>query len=425
MQDIMIIPGVLAGGVKVPPSKSICHRAVICAGLSPGKSTINNVTLSEDIEATVEAMKSLGAVIEKKTGFLEVDGVGKLKAAEREIDCHESGSTLRFLVPLAAAAGGSTAFHGRGKLAERPLNPYYEIFDMQGIEYETRNGKLPLVVQGRLRPGEYRLSGSISSQFISGLLFALPILDGDSRITITTELESKPYVDLTIDALKHFSIDVENNGYNELIIKGNQRYRANDCVVEGDYSQAAFWLAAGTLGADIACMGLKLESLQGDKVIMDIIESMGGKIVREEAAIKALPSKMYGTAIDASQCPDLVPVLAVLAALSCGTTSITNAERLRLKESDRLAALVSELGKLGADIDEKKDGLIIRGKEFLKGGTVDSWNDHRIAMALAVASLRCKEPVVIKGADSVRKSYPDFWEHFRSLGGNTNERSLG
>lgn len=425
MQNVMIDPGGLTGEVKVPPSKSICHRAVICAGLSQGRSRLYDVAFSQDIDATCEAMKSFGVGIEKKNGLLEIEGTGQLRTADRDIDCRESGSTLRFLIPLAAAAGGTTTFHGKGKLVERPLNPYYEIFDSQGIDYKARDGKLPLTVSSRLKPGEYRLEGGISSQFISGLLFALPLMDGASKISITTELESKPYVDLTIDVLGRFSVEVENHGYNELIIKGNQRYRPTDYTVEGDYSQAAFWLAAGTLGADISCRGLKLDSLQGDKAILHIIESMGGKIVRGKDMVKAMPSKISGTTIDASQCPDLVPVISVLAALSKGITSITNAGRLRIKESDRLAALASELSKLGADIEEKNDGLLIRGKEFLEGGLVDSWNDHRIAMALAVASLRCKDPVMIKDADCVRKSYPNFWEHFKALGGNINEWSLG
>lgn len=425
MYNVVINPGVLEGEVKVPPSKSICHRAAISAGLSRGKSIINNVILSQDIDATCEAVKSLGAVVEKKEGFLEIEGIERLNTGDKSIDCCESGTTLRFFIPIAAASGGSTTFYGRGRLVERPLDPYYEIFNSQGIDYRTRGGKLPLTVNGRLRPGDYRVAGSISSQFISGLLFALPLLDGVSSISIIDELESKPYVDLTIDVLRHFSIEVVNNEYREFIIEGNQKYKPMDYTVEGDYSQAAFWLAAGVLGSEISCRGLGTESLQGDKVIQDIIKAMGGEIVQGKDKLTAVPSKMKGIEIDAAQCPDLVPVLAVLAALSEGVTRIVNAERLRIKESDRLAALAGELARLDADIQETRDGLLIKGREFLRGGTVDSRNDHRIAMALAVASIRCKEPVIIKGADCVRKSYPSFWEDFRSLGGKINERNLG
>lgn len=425
IQYKIINPTKLSGNITVPPSKSDCHRAIICASLSEGISEIENITFSEDIEATCEAMKHLGINIAKFKDGLIVKGENKLSVKETVIHCRQSGSTLRFLIPLAATLGEKVTFEGTGKLVERPLNPYYDIFNSQKLQYKNQDGKLPLTINGVLKPGEYKVKGNISSQFISGLLFALPLLDGDSKIVITTELESKPYVDMTLDILNKFSIKVENKNYKEFVIKGNQKYKSCNHRVEGDFSQAAFLLTIGILGNGIKCRGLNVESLQGDKIILDILRSMGAQIVEKEEDIEVLPSKTHGTIIDASQCPDLVPVLAALAAVSEGTTEIINAARLRIKESDRLAAISSELNKIGADVEEKEDGLIIRGKESLRGGAVYSWNDHRIAMALASVSSKCTEPLIIEDSNCVKKSYPEFWQHFKKLGGNIDEWSVG
>jgi 3-phosphoshikimate 1-carboxyvinyltransferase len=286
-------------------------------------------------------------------------------------------------------------------------------------------GNLPLNIEGQFKPGNFAIEGNISSQFISGLLFSLPLLDGDSKIIITTNLESKGYVDLTLDMLNRYGIEIINNGYKEFIIKGNQRYKGRDYRVEGDYSQAAFWLVGGILGEEITSRNLNLESLQGDRVIIDIINKMGGTITLDETFIKTIASNTKGIIIDASQCPDLVPVLAVLAALSNGQTKIVNAARVRIKESDRLNAIATELNKLGADVREFDDGLVINGKDSLIGGVVDSWNDHRIAMALAIASIKCKDEIIIKNSEAVKKSYPHFWEDFKKLGGKIDEFNMG
>lgn len=425
MKCVTINSSILKGEINIPPSKSMCHRAIICAGLSEGISNVKNVVFSKDIDATIDAMNSLGVNIEKNNNDLVIKGNGDLEIINSNINCEESGSTLRFLIPLVSLMSKSVTFEGKGKLVERPLNPYYEIFKNQKIDYKNVKGKLPLTINGQLKSGEYKIKGDISSQFISGLLFALPILNGNSKVIITTELESKPYVDLTLDILKRFSIDVINKNYKEFIIKGNQKYKAIDYSVEGDFSQAAFWLAAGILGADVSCSGLNMDSLQGDKAIIKIIKAMGGRIQIENDKVKALSCKIKSTVIDASQCPDLVPILTVLAALSEGKTEIINAARLRIKECDRLTAIRTELNKLGANIEEKPDGLVILGKENLKGGIVNSWNDHRIAMALAVASIKCSTPVTIEDSLCVRKSYPDFWNDFKKLGGVIDEWSLG
>jgi 3-phosphoshikimate 1-carboxyvinyltransferase len=425
LDKVTIVSSKLRGSVRIPSSKSISHRAVICAGLSQGVSNIGNINFSQDIDATIDAMKSFGVQAEKGDFSLKISGAGKLDVTDENIDCFESGSTLRFLIPIAALTGRKVVFSGRGELVNRPLGPYYEIFDEKHVKYETKDGKLPLTVEGKLTSGEYRIRGDVSSQFISGLLFSLPLLEGDSKIIITSELESKAYVDLTVDMLKRFSVNVDNLAYREYRIKGNQSYKAVDCSVEGDFSQAAFWLVAGTLGADVECLGLDLASLQGDKAILDIIRRMGGRIEVKGGSVRALQAKTRGITFDASECPDLVPAVTVLAALSEGTTEIVNAARLRIKECDRLKAICTELNKIGADIEEKEDGLIIRGRERLTGGVTCSWGDHRIAMSLAAASTRCSGPLVIEDSSSVRKSYPEFWNHFKMLGGILDERNMG
>ncbi|NLK71431.1 MAG: 3-phosphoshikimate 1-carboxyvinyltransferase [Clostridiales bacterium] len=427
MKTVIISPSNLTGEIRIPSSKSIGHRAIICAALSNGTTLLDNIGTSQDIEATLEGIQSLGARIKRiSDSMVHIKGIDKDKIIADTINCRESGSTLRFLIPITAALTDiPITFIGEGRLGERPLTPYYEIFQKQGLSYSTDDGRLPLKIKGFLKPGTFTLKGNISSQFITGLLFALPLLNADSDIIITTELESKGYIDLTLDILKNFGIDIENKEYKSFHIKGNQTYSNIDYCVEGDFSQAAFWIAAGLLGNEIHLKGLNTSSLQGDKIILDIIQSMGGKLNITADSIHIIPSETHGIRIDASQCPDLVPILAVLGAVSKGTTEIVNAARLRIKESDRLAATASELNKLGADVTETEDSLIIRGKEYLNGGIVDSWNDHRIAMAMAIASIKCTSTVKITNSDAINKSYPAFWDDFKILGGNLNELSLG
>ncbi|WP_378956080.1 3-phosphoshikimate 1-carboxyvinyltransferase [Pelosinus sp. sgz500959] len=424
MSDMHIAPSSLAGTVRVPSSKSVCHRAVICAGLAEGTSKITGVLLSDDIIATMKAMEALGAVIHQENDTLIITGTNCIQSTPLEIACNESGSTLRFLIPL-GLNNQTMTFTGKGQLVERPLHDYFNIFDKQQIAYQTTDGHLPLSVTGALKPGEFRLRGDVSSQFVSGLLFALPRLPGDSSIIITTEMESKGYIDLTLSMLKRFGIKIINNNYREFIVPGNQKYQSTDYCVEGDYSQVAFWLVAGTLGNPVRCTGLDPHSLQGDKVIIDLIEQMGGKLKIETDSITASPAITKSIVIDASQCPDLVPILTVLAAVSDGTTQIIRAGRLRIKECDRLKAIAQELNKLGADIQENEDSLTINGRPCLTGGVVHSWHDHRIAMALAIASVACQTPVTIKHSECVSKSYPDFWQDFHMLGGKNNERHVG
>lgn len=407
MDNILIKPRKLSGEVVVPPSKSMAHRAIICAALSKGKSIIDNIDLSDDIIATINAARSMGAKIEIDNRKVAVEGI--LSSPNNEdfiVDCNESGSTLRFFVPITMLLNQKKTFIGKGNLGKRPLDVFYEIFDKQGIKYSYKKDILDLQVEGKLKPDTFYVRGDISSQFITGLLFALPLLNDDSKIVITSKLESKSYLDLTLSMLDKFGIEIENKDYKEFIIKGNQEYKAMDYTVEGDYSQAAFFLSANYIGNDIDIKGLDENSLQGDKEILKWLE-----------VLKNDENKV----IDATNCPDIIPILTVCAALTKGKTEIINAGRLRIKECDRLTAISTQLNKLGADIIEHEESLTINGVDSLNGGYVDSFKDHRISMSLAIASSRCKDDIIIKDYMCVKKSYPHFYEDFKKLGGEINE----
>jgi len=432
MKTVEIKPRKLSGSLEIPPSKSVSHRAIISAGLARGESVISNVLLSQDMIATCKAMEALGAEIDyqKQANYrytLKIKGGAVLKLNTEEIDCNESGSTLRFMIPILLLQNQRVVVTGKGRLVTRPMTPYYDLFKEKSIAFEhlKKGQDLPLSMKGQLTPGIYKLSGSVSSQFITGLLFALPLLQGDSIIQMTSPLESKPYVDITIDVLKSFGIAVENENDERFIIKGNQTYTACDYRVEGDFSQGAFWLVGGTIGEMIRCNDLNHNSRQGDKVIVDIIRTMGGNLEINPGTIVAKNSKIHGIEIDVSQCPDLVPILGVLGSLSTGTTRIVNGERLRFKESDRLMATAEVLNALGGQVTETKDGLIIKGVEKLTGGSVKSHNDHRIAMAVAMASIVCQGTIILEGAEAVNKSYPHFWEDFEKMGGDVSGINLG
>lgn len=430
MKSLVITPNSLKGEVVIPSSKSIGHREIICSGLASGKSIVDNISISKDIEATIEGLKSFGAKINETPSKFQgrcafsIEGTdGKINLKNKIIDCRESGSTLRFLIPLGILSNEKIIFTGSGKLVERPLDPYFEIFDEKGIEYKIFSDKinLPLEINGKLKSGVYSLVGNISSQFISGLLFALPLCEGDSVIEITTKLESESYINLTLDALKKYGIEIINENHKRYIIKGNQKYKNIETSVEGDYSQGAFWLVAGALSENIKSIGLGFGSIQGDQKIVDILKKMNVNLKISENEIISMESKSRGTIIDGSDCPDIIPILTVLASVSEGVTKIINSERLRYKECDRLTAIATELNKIGADIEELSDGLIINGKKSLKGGEVSCWNDHRIAMSLAIASIKCNEKLILRGTECVEKSYPEFWKDFVSLGGKIEE----
>lgn len=386
--NLTITPTKLQGTITPPPSKSQAHRLIICAALAPGESRIDSLADSQDIQATERCMAALNSPGE---------GLPRL-------DCGESGSTLRFLIPVALALRGGGVFTGRGRLMERPQKPYFRLFDEKGIFYEQKDGIL--TVRGALAAGEYRLPGNVSSQFVTGLLYALPLLRGDSQIVLTTALESSGYVEMTLQALAQFGIRIERRG-NGFFVPGGQVYRACRASVEADWSQAAFWYAAQALGSVVAVAGMDGQSVQGDRVIANHFRQL---------------TQPGDVTIDVSQCPDLVPPLAVMASVRRGSAHLVNAGRLRIKESDRLSTVTAALNALGARVEEQPDSLVIHGQDSLSGGVaVDCCNDHRIAMMAAVVATACREPVRLIGAECVAKSYPNFWEDYRMLGGIIHE----
>ena len=415
MSRVRVSPSALSGRVRVPVSKSAAHRALICSALAHSAEELlpPGEPLSEDLLVTQSALKTL----------LRTEAGG----ASAEIDCGESGSTLRFLIPVAAALGLSARFTGRGRLPERPLGVYRSCLPEHGVACESAGG-LPLSISGRLKPGTYSLPGNVSSQFITGLLFALPLLAGDSRIQLISPLESAGYVEMTVRILRDFGISVlpEQNGWS---VPGRQNYRAKPGFsVERDWSQAAFFLEAAALGGHLELEGLNADSCQGDRAAEALFQTLGAGTEWKNGILFAGPGRNSrnehpeGIRIDASQIPDLVPALAAAAALFAGhRTVIENASRLRLKESDRLAAMAEGLTRLGANIRELPDGLVIDGVESFTGGTVNGQNDHRVVMALAVAALKTQGDIEISDAESIRKSYPGFFEDYRKLGGIVHE----
>lgn len=404
-------------GVMTPPaSKSYSHRAVICAALAAicgteGESRIENLGRSEDIDATLAGVRALGA------GFsMEGDTLRVLPGTARKtqiIDCGESGSTLRFLLPVAALRKDEIAFTGRGRLLQRPLDAYRDVFGQAGVAFSQDSAGAR--VKGPLKGGRYELPGDVSSQFVSGLLLVLPLAEEDSELWLTTPLESADYVEMTLAMMRHYGVEVLREG-TRYLIRGGQRYVPAHYTVEPDYSQAAFFLAAGALGRDVVCAGLNPESLQGDRAILRILREMDAEVSAAGDFVKARADGLRAVTVDARQIPDLVPPVAALCCFCEGTSRIVNAGRLRLKESDRLTALTGELRALGAEIAEEVDSLVIRGRRELPGGRADARGDHRIAMAIAVAAIRCSGPVELTGWESVGKSYPGFWNDFEREG---------
>ncbi len=422
MENKTVIPSVLSGSLRIPASKSIAHRAVICASLASGTSRIRGIDLSQDIRATMECMRSLGARMTWEGEELVVKGIeGSIEKAD--LFCGESGSTLRFLIPVAAALGVSARFTGAGRLGERPLSVYEDTLLSRGVTWRREEGGwLPLSIEGRLLPGEFRVRGDVSSQFITGLLLALPLLKEDSEIILTTPLESEPYVTLTLAAMDAFGVRAERTAFGYRI-PGGQRYIPAEYAGEGDYSQAAFILAAGALsaGAKGVCLtGLRKDSLQGDRAILTILEQMGVPLRWQGEALWVKRAKeIENITVSASQCPDLMPVVAALGCCGRGEMHVQDGARLRIKESDRLRAICREYGRIGARITESWDSLKIEGcPGGYRGGTAESENDHRMAMSLAVLAQHTREGIRILGADSVNKSWPSFWTDFKGIGGN-------
>ena len=443
--DIKIIPRKLKGRLDALPSKSHAHRVLIAQKLARMQSAADAEALNADGSPGSE-IPTFSKDIEATKNCL-----AQLDSGSPRLNCIESGSTMRFMLPVAMALRDEAVFIGAGKLPSRPISPLREEMERNGCTFSTGTpaadaGGIPngfseiCTIRGRLQPGAYRLAGNVSSQFITGLLFALPLLDGDSTLELTTALESAGYVDLTLDVLRDFGIMIDEKrspeGFNIYVINGSQRYtEPADIAVQGDWSNAAFWLACGALGGDVTLDGVDMTSSQRDKEFTDILMHMGAHLEVSScgtsmdstsatgglSSIRCTGNGLSAADIDVAQIPDLVPVLATVMALADGTSEITHAERLRIKESDRIFTVHDFLSKLGADITDEGSGLSVRGKRTLSGGEVCGHNDHRIVMAAAVASCGCTGPVIIRGAEAVNKSYPDFFRDFAALGGEVCE----
>lgn len=400
--------------VVAPTSKSAAHRALIAAAFADRKTQMQMRVSCEDIDATARCLAALGATVEKTENGLNITPIARDAVKKNAVlDCGESGSTLRFLLPVCATLGADATFLRRGRLPERPLSPLKEELEGKGLQMTERGDML--LTEGRITAGEYRIAANVSSQYVTGLLFALSLLDEPSTLTLTGKVESAPYIDMTRDMLACFNapVTVTENGtvFSVVGYKNAPLRSVGTLVPEGDFSGAAFPLAMGAIGTHaVTVTGLTLPTLQGDSEILTLLARFGARVDVRNDGITVSPAPLRGIDIDAAQIPDLVPVLAVVATAARGTTHIKNAARLRLKESDRLAAITAFLRTLGGDITERDDGLIINGGKPLSGGTVNACGDHRIAMSAAVAALLTDGTVIIPQAECVNKSYPTFFE---------------
>ena len=379
--QVKITPSPLAGTVQLPPSKSFAIRALICSALAGGGS-VAPLGTSADIAATVQALANLAA-------------------GRDEIFCNESGSLVRFLIPVAAALGKSVTFTGAGRLPRRPLEAFASLLPQHGVQVQT-DGGLPFSITGKLRPGQYEIAGNVSSQYLTGLLLALPLLDGDSAVLMAA-----------------FGVQVRPTDFGYLV-RGNQQYNPVDFTVESDWSHAAFFMAAGTVGQEIEIAGLNPASTQGDKAVCAMMERFGARVEVRDRIVRCCGGELRPAEIDARDIPDMVPALAVTAAFAKGTTRITGAGRLRFKESDRLQSVALNLRAMGVQVEELPDGLVIHGTGAVQGGTVDGCNDHRIVMAFSVAAAYAAGDSVIEQAESINKTYPAFFEDFCALGGKAD-----
>lgn len=416
--NVICAPANVSGKIKAISSKSDAHRLLICAALSDSATKIYCNVMSKDIAATVECLKSMGADINTGDGVITV--TPNTFNQKAELDCGESGSTLRFLLPVVSALGIDATIIGHGRLPERPLSPLKEEMERMGVTYHT-GSEFPLHLMGQLKAGEYEILGNVSSQFISGLLFALPILNGDSKIKLIPPVESRSYLNITLSALRKFGIEIieEENLY---IIKGNQKYVSpKEITVDGDWSNSSFFLCAGALNEKgVTVEDLNINSPQGDKKILEVLKNMGADVKIDGTEITVKKNKLNGVTVDAADIPDAVPIISVVAAMCEGETRIINAGRLRIKESDRIKAIKDMFTAVGGKVEETADGLIIKGKEKLPGGKVEGYNDHRIVMSAAILSNFCDGAVEITDAQAVSKSYPHFFEDYNRMGGNAN-----
>ena len=414
----VILPGALSGRFRAPASKSHAHRLLICAALGTVPVSVSCDTFSDDILATMDCLNAMGASLTHADGTISVSPISASRRPRGacHLYCKESGSTLRFLLPVAGALGLDAVFHMEGRLPERPLHPFDEVLIAHGMQ--LRRSGAELHVSGQLQAGSFALPGNVSSQYLSGLLFALPLLSGGSTLAVTGELQSASYLAMTEDAVLSSGIRFSKT-QNVFSIPGAQRYCPPDgLAAEGDWSGAAFFLCAGALSdAGIFAGGLLGSSRQADRAVLALLRRYGAEVQCETGGVFVRKAPLHGIDIDAGAIPDLIPAIAAVAAYAEGETNITNAARLRLKESDRLHTIAETLNVLGGCAKELPDGLNITGKPRLAGGTADSFGDHRIAMLAAVLAAGCRTPVTVLGAQCTSKSYPAFWQVLERLKG--------
>lgn len=411
--DIKVIPSALSGEVSIPPSKSAAHRALICAALSDGSSRITPYCTSKDIKATVSCLRALGMnIAEDEKGYILSSGnITKGKT----LNFNESGSTARFLLPIAAALGADITGVGEGRLPNRPMDTLTKLFREHGVEASSDN--LPLTLKGKMSGGDFYLPGNISSQYISGLLLAAPLINEEVNIIPTTALESVGYIDMTVSAMKRFGVNALETEKGWRVLK-NSKYTAHNTRIEGDWSQAAFFMSAAAIGGDIKISGLDFDSLQGDMAALDVFAAFGANISITDNVLHIKRGELRGIEVNAKDIPDMVPAIAVTAAFATGKTVIHSAERLRIKESDRIKTTLAMLNAFGIKTIEQEDGMIIYGGKP-KGAVVDGANDHRIVMAAAIGAAFAEGESLIKGYEAINKSYPEFFEDFKRIGGKT------
>ena len=419
--EMTFSPALLAGVAEAPASKSEAHRLMICAGLTAGETTLTGYMDSADMAATRRCLRALGAATERGEDWLTLRGQARKPAKLPVLDCGESGSTLRFFVPIALAVAGGGVFRMHGRLGQRPMDVYRDLFVPRGVRWRMGvgcDGAAELTVQGKLEAGNYVLPGNVSSQFVSGLMFALPLLQEDSTLQVQPPVESAGYIRMTVEAITKSGVTMDEVAPFKWRIPGNQAYKAENGRLSGDYSQAAVLLCASALGHDVTVTGLAAETTQGDRAVLKHLAALGAKVTETADGVRVTAEALHGATLDMSDCPDIAPILALVCQLAEGESRLTGCGRLRIKECDRLAATVESLNLLGGNAKAEGNDIVIQGVKQLRGGvTLPDYNDHRMVMLAAIAAAKAAAPVTVRGTEALNKSWPEFVSVYRQLGG--------
>lgn len=421
LMEMTFTPAHLAGTAVAPASKSEAHRLMICAGLTADETTLTGYMDSADMAATRRCLRALGASTERGEDWLTLRGYARKVAKLPVLDCGESGSTLRFFVPIALAIAGGGVFRMHGRLGQRPMDVYRDLFVPRGVRWRMGvgcDGAAELTVQGQLEAGNYVLPGNVSSQFVSGLLFALPLLKEDSTLAVQPPVESVGYIRMTVEAITAAGVIMEEVAPFKWRIPGNQTYHARSMRLSGDYSQAAVFLSAAALGQDVNVTNLAAQTTQGDRAVLDCLRALGAQVTEDDHCITVRADALHGAELDMSDCPDIAPIVALVCQLADGTSRLKGCGRLRIKECDRLAATVEILNLMGGDARAEGNDIVIRGVKQLRGGvSIPDYNDHRMVMLSAIAALSAQQPVTVAGTNALNKSWPEFIHVYNQLGG--------